>query len=125
MAKSSTHQKPVQKTKGDKNKVVKPKISAEEVSTATKQKVVAQTTAEKPVPKKSKPQQESKKLPGLLKKSKSIKKVNSKVVSEKKAKAKLLVKPKVSNYSEFVNAENQAYNQLRKKTIARIKLDKE
>lgn len=47
------------------------------------------------------------------------------VVAEKKAKVKAVVKPKIADYASFVSAETQAYNQLRKKTIAKIKMDKE
>lgn len=47
------------------------------------------------------------------------------LAAEKKEKAKTAAKPKVADYAAFVNAENHAYNQLRKRTIALLKLDKE
>lgn len=50
-------------------------------------------------------------------KSKAIRKVDPVKAAEVKAKKLAAIKPKVDDYAAFMNAENHAYNQLRKRTI--------
>lgn len=61
----------------------------------------------------------------MILKSKGIKKVDPIKAAEEKKKKINTVKPKIDDYAAFVKAENHAYNQLRKRTIQKIKLDKE
>jgi len=72
-----------------------------------------------------KKQKHGAKKEAVLEKSKAIKKVDPIKAAEVKAKKLAAIHPRVEDYAAFMAAENASYNLIRKRTIQKIKLDKE